>query len=264
VSDDGEVKQGLFIERWLRDEEMRTCNDIDFVPYCDPAQGEILSSESLFNIFSGYPIPRNVTLDRPASSYLDQFHFIGLQLCENDPLKYQCMWLYLAQLVQHPDLRPDVSFCFQDKPSGAGADLYFDTIGEIIGRKYYTNSSNVDDMFGNHAEGTVNKLLVVFNESEFKHTAVNQARIKDSITSTRNVVNAKHERPRTVRSYHRIFFFSNKRNALALDNGNGERRMMIFRAKQTCLLNFSAGDWEYLARRYFKTPQFRAALFRGA
>ena len=159
VSDDGEVKQGLFIERWLRDEEMRTSNHIDFVPYSDPAQGEILSSGSLFNLFSGYPIPRNVTLDRPASSYLEQFHFIGLQLCENDPLKYQCMWLYLAQLVQHPDQRPDVSFCFQDKPSGAGADLYFDTIGEIIGRKYYTNSSNVDDMFGNHAEGTVNKLL---------------------------------------------------------------------------------------------------------
>ena len=150
---------------------------------------------------------------------------------------------------------------------GRGADLYFDTISEVIGSKYYTNSSNVADMFGNHAEGTVNKLLVVFNESEFSVTKEHQARIKETITAPRINVNEKHKRPYTVRAHHRIFFFSNKQNALALDNGNGERRFSIFKATDKCKVKdngkegFTAEDFDYLAKRYFKTPQFRKALF---
>jgi hypothetical protein len=80
-------------------------------------------------------------------------------------------------------------------------------------------------------------------------------------------VDPKHIRPYTVRAYHRIFFFSNKQNALAIDNSNGDRRFSIFKATDKCKVKdngkegFTAEDFDYLAKRYFKTPQFRKALF---
>jgi hypothetical protein len=69
-----------------------------------------------------------------------------------------------------------------------------------------------------------------------------------------------------VRCYGRYFFFSNKGNALSLDNQNGERRMIIFRAKSTCKAEeggFDESDWVYLKLTYFKSAEFRLALFRA-
>jgi hypothetical protein len=127
--------------------------------------------------------------------------------------------------------------------------MYFEAVADVIGRKYYKNFSNVEDMFGTYAEGTVNKILVVFNETRHKDTTEHQSRIKDKITSDRDTVNEKYNRPYEVRCYGRYFFFSNKANALSIDNHNGERRMIIFRAKSTCKAEeggFDESDWVYL------------------
>lgn len=250
-----------FIQHWMLDPQMRTCNDVNFVPF-NADLGGAPAMDKVFNLFRGFSVPRNIELSHKPNHYLDAFHYIGLQLCENDPLMYQFLWEYIAHLVQHPADRVDLSFVFQDKPQGAGADTWFNAVGGLLGEPYYKNSSNIGDFLATHAEGIENKLLVVMNELEIGNSTEFQSRIKDLITCRRTTINAKHQRPYEVDVFAFIVFFSNKSNAINFDNNDNERRFVVMKPTRSCCHNFTDDDWRYLNCELFTSLQFRLALYQ--
>jgi hypothetical protein len=264
---EGHVVTAGFLDKWVLDPEMRVCNEVDFYPFCPEKEPDLSAHTGIFNLFRGYCVPRNVKLAHGIKYYTEAFMFIGLNLCENDPLAFQFLWNYLAHLIQRPNQRIDLSMVFQDKPQGVGAGLFFEVIGrQIIGTPYYKNSSNIQDFLGTHAQGIENKLLVVMDEVEFKDSKEYQSRIKDLITCTQTTVNAKHMKPYEVAVFAFMIFLSNLYNAVCLDNNDGERRFCSFKPTLTCKREeggFTEEDWTYMARILFKSPAFRVALYQA-
>jgi hypothetical protein len=264
---EGHVVTTGFLGKWLLDPEMRVCNEVDFYPFCPEKEPELLAHTGVFNLFRGYCVPRNVTLAHDIKHYTEAFMFIGLNLCENDPLAFQFLWNYLAHLIQWPNKRIDLSMVFQDKPQGVGAGLFFEVIGrQIIGTPYYKSSSNMQDFLGTHAQGIENKLLVVLDEVEFKDSKEFQSRIKDLITCILTTVNAKFTKPYEVAVFAFLVFLSNNSNAVCLDNSDGERRFCSFKPTLTCKREeggYTEEDWTYLARTLFTSSEFRFALYQA-
>jgi len=256
---EGKESESTFIHHWLKDGTMRTCNEVDFIPFNRDMNEGV--PDKVFNLFRGFANPNDVRLERPRDDYLAAFHYIGLQLCEGDPLKYQFLFEYAAHLIQNPSRRVDLSFVFQDKPQGVGADTWFNALGALIGAPYYKNSGNINDFLGKHAEGIENKLLVVMNELEIQDSTEYQSRLKDLITCKRTTVNAKHQRPYEVSVYALIVFFSNRLNAINFDNGDNERRFVVWKPTTKCLDAFAPEQWTYMNEVLFKSKEFLSALY---
>lgn len=261
INDKGEEVGAKFIARWVVDPDMRTAMQADFIPFNPDAGDRGPESSQALNIFSGFANPKGVHLARPRDDYLRDFHYIGLQICEGDPLKYQFLWEYIAHIVQQPASRVHLSFVFQDKPQGVGSDTWFDAIGRLIGVPYYKNSDKMADFLGDHAEGIENKLLVVMNELVFADSHIHQSRLKNLITCERATVNPKHMRPYDVKVFARIIFVSNQKNAINFDNTNNERRFVVMKPTAAGTKILQNGDWTYLHEHVLHSKEFLAALY---
>ena len=257
-----------FIHKWLLDPEKSVHNEVNFVPYnVDLANG--LGPESkVYNLFRGFANPPNVKLENPYSYYTEAFHYIGLQLCENDPFQYQFFWNCLVRLIKEPRCRPGIAFVFQGKSQGSGADVFLDAFGSLLGSPYYKNSSRMSDFTGPHAGGVENKKLVVFNEAVYADSKEHQSTLKSLITAEKTIINPKGLAEYSVDLYHLITIVSNGTNAVCIDNKDNERRFVIFKPHNGTLQlegqknwGFSSEDWSYLAGFLFKSKEFRAALY---
>ena len=260
---------GKFIFQWIQDQEKSCCNEVNFIPFNEDLGNGPSPDSKIFNLFRGFANPKGVVLDKPYSAYTEAFHYLGLQLCENDPWQYQFFWNCLVRQFKTPADRLDLAFVFQDKTQGTGADVFFDAVGGLFGAPYYRNSDKISDFLGEHAEGVENKLLVVMNELKFKDSNDHEARIKTLITATTSTINPKCVRPYPVDLYPLCIFTSNNESAINFDNDDNERRFVVWKPTRECIMNegenwgYQAGvDFDYLNKVLFKSPKFLSALYK--
>ena len=266
--DDGKPEKIKFLKHWLDDQEQRSCNSLGFLPYNIDLENFPGAEDKVFNLFKGYCLPRGIVLKKHYSKYTAPFHYIGLQLCANDPRVYQFFWNCIVNQFKRPRDRLRQAFVFQGKAQGTGLDVYMDTIGRLLGDNHYTNTAKVGDLIGDHAEGLEHRLLVVANELKFDQLKGSENTIKDLITTaTKHTVNPKCVRPYTINMYALIVFASNNMNAISFDNDGNERRMNVFLPTVRTIWNsleswgYASDDWNYLSKRLFPSPEFLQGLY---
>lgn len=266
---DDKPRKSPFIKKWLDDENRRVCRYLDFVPFNKDIEDFPGSEHKVFNVFKGFSIPTGVTLTKGAREYTSAFHYIGLQLCENDPVKYQFFWNCIVSQFKSPRDRLRMAFVFQGKTQGSGFDVYMDTIGRLLGNNHYTNTARISDLVGEHAEGLEHRLLVVANEVKFRDLNGSEDVLKGMITAEKYTVNPKCVRPYSINMYALLVFASNHQNAISYDNDDNERRFNVFAPTNHCVYDsmrdenwgFDSEAWGYNVS-LFKSPTFLHALYQ--
>ena len=264
----GDEHPKIFIDVWMKDSERRSCDDVDFLPFNSDLEDSPGEDRKLYNLFKGFCLPKNQS-DCDPYIFTRCFHYIGLQLCENNPVAYQFFWNSIVKLFKEPRKRLEQAFAFQGKAQGTGFDVYMNTIGMLLGSNHFTNTAKVQDILGDHAEGLEHRLLVVMNELKFENIRGSEDEIKALITCKKHTVNPKCVRPYSINLFALLVFGSNHQNAISMDVDDNERRINVFKPSNLTLgsklldKNWGYGpeDWEYLAA-LFKTPQFLSALYK--
>lgn len=210
----------LFIDKWLKDPNMRTYTRVAFEASSDPTVFVFPTPPPPSFIYTTYTC-------EPNTDALPIFDELLNILTNNQEAIKTYVLNWLAHLIQKPEELPGVALIFIGQ-KGAGKDTLGDFFGEyIIGLKYYQNFSNQSQYFDKHDETKANKFLVKIEEINKKtlDDGVNGETFKSYITSPTITFNPKGKSAYTLKNYQHMIATSN--NANSVDVGQKERRFCI-------------------------------------
>lgn len=255
---DSKATKKPFINLWLKDDNLRCYNKLDFKPMNVIGRQE---QTDFYNLFSGY----NPAVDTECEyneRILAVFHLIGKELCGGHQEHYDFLLKYIAHMIQKPDERIPLAFIIKGK-QGTGKNVWLNAVGNLLNKKNYISSANPKDFFGEYAEGFYHKLLVNINECEGKDTFDFEGRMKSFITEDTITLNPKFVRPTTIQNYARLIIFTNKPNPISIDVKSKDRRYVVFQTTDALLDKTKYGDsfWTQVVN-HFKKPQFISCLYK--
>lgn len=216
-----------FINTWMKDPHIRIYEQTIFSPNLKnvPCNN--------YNLFNGFDYYRFIE----HHSYNYEKGLKGLCILQNhirslsgkdrteDVYHYIVQWL--AQLVQYPEHKIGIALLFRSR-QGAGKTLLFDYIGKcLLGAKYYFETADANDIFGDFNSQLDNKLLIVYDEAAGKDTFTNADNLKNKITGSTRNSHAKFAKKQTIDDYARYVFLSN--NLTPVRKEDGDRRFMCIR-----------------------------------
>lgn len=148
-------------------------------------------------------------------------------LAGNDAKCVDYLTKWLADIIQNPGSKEcAIAPIFLSK-QGAGKNIFFKLFAILLGKDFYLETANPgEDLFGTHAEGFYNRILIDIDESNFKANSAIHERLKNAVTSDRLNVNIKFSRPVETRNFVRLFFTTN--NIVSMKISNDDRRHVIF------------------------------------
>lgn len=212
-------KEMSFIDKWLKDESIRTYNKIDFLP-CQVAP------KGVYNTFKGFEASTKELFDIDIDNSLLMTHI--KHLCGNDDNVLKYVLDCFANMIQKPyDLTRTA--LLMKSIQGCGKDTLFDYFGNrILGSKYYVVLTDVKNIFGSFNAMLENKILVVINESKSKTAFEYDDAIKDAITRSENIIVRKGKEG--YKNTNNIFytFLTNNKNALKVEEN--DRRIVAIQA----------------------------------
>lgn len=213
----GERKQ--FIKLWLIDENVRTYENIDFLPH------PLNCPEETYNLFTGlagsklYFDKYDLTVIAPILNHIDK-------LTGNDPACAEYFINWLADIVQNAGKLTGVAIVFRSL-QGAGKNIFLDFIGnKILGKDYFFSTADPDKLFNRFSNGFKNKLLVNMDETSGKDSFENSEKIKNLITAETVQYEQKGVDSITLNNYARWIFTSN--NDTPVKISADDRRFVIF------------------------------------
>lgn len=270
-------QSGKFVDTWLNDPDMLSFNTIDFLPM-NQTENEVYESrfkeknKYTFNQFMGYnDVVKNEIIkgcedkkeiEAKVMRVIEYWKDIVLNLCENNQEYYEFYVNVLAFKLKFPTKRLNLSVIFKGK-QGTGKNLHLKPIETIIGRQCYFETSKFEDIFGEHATGLRNKLLLVLNEVEGKDSLDFEGKLKDLITNENITINAKYKNIVDIINYILPIITTNKPNPLKIDIHSGNRRFIAYQNTDKyafCNNYLSKQNWIDL-QEYFQTPLFISSLY---
>lgn len=203
-------KRGAFVDAWLVDTAMRTYTRFDHLPPPLPVP------EDVFNTWSGFPIDK-VQCDRQGDvqPFLD--HVSVMTSFHKDQSQYVIYWL--AQMIQQPGILIGILLVFVSL-EGAGKGSFLELLKRLIGTSQcYESASPEIEVFGKHAEGRKDKLLIALDEAHRGEVLRLWERIKNAVTARTWNYEPKGFKPTTLTNLCRYIFFSNN----SAPTGDGRR-----------------------------------------
>jgi len=263
-----------FTQRWCHDPSIQKYSTVNFMPTFATEDSMLTKrpNSSVFNMFMGYsglidrtPLPRRADGSVDEAKVLEMtasWRDVVLNLCENNPEHYDWYVKFLSQHLLAPADKTGVAIIlFGDQ--GCGKNSHLKPISSIVGNRHFLETSKMDDIMGNHAEGIVNKLFIVLNELDQGSTLDFEGRLKDLVTSDEQRVNAKFRAPVDVDNHSCLLITSNKTNALRIDIATGNRRYGAFHSTDKYAKrsgNYSERWWE-VTTKLWSSAKFIACLF---
>lgn len=247
-----------FIERWLDDDEKRRAYRHDFIPYPTDPKERVEDDDGVFNLFTGYDEACFQDL-KPAENILDGFMYVLKNLLGGTEEGLEEFNTLIAKKIQNPHIKFDKSFLIKSR-QGEGKNTCMDAIGSVMGKAHYFYTSNVNDIFGTHAEGTEGKLFVILNEMDIGSTKAITSAFKSYITEDSLRVNPKNIRPFDVKNLALVGVLSNEESPIFIDSREGDRRWNIFQGNRKNK-ELPHKCWVALHNK-IKTPEFINALYK--
>ena len=251
-----------FIDRWLRDEDMKVYERMDFLPYNDVKRAHAADATT-FNLFTGYNsnIKGFPCAGEERMRIIQPFLNIVIALCEGNALYADFVMKFVAQIVRQPMKKLPIAIILKGK-QGTGKSLFIKVLSNLLGSEHVFSSSKASDFLGEHAEGCVNKLVININEANQQDSFHFEGMLKSLISEDTLRINAKYLRPFDVMNWARIFITTNKPNGVQIDFLSGDRRWMMFTSSDTYLdKKYTHQFWSKMFAHIDK-PKFIAALYQ--
>ena len=196
-----------FIKTWLKDANKRVYDTYDFLP------PPLVCPKEILNTWYGFQI------EHEGITETDDFDFI-LYLIEvlsdfnDDAFDYIINWL--ADIIQNPGKKCGTALVLKSKPGG-GKSTLIDVIRSMLGIYVSETSNPQNDLFGNHGNVHINKLVCCLDEVKSSDTSKCLGRLKNVITSNKTIYNEQGKKQAEVRNCCRFIFTTNESFPINID-----------------------------------------------
>jgi hypothetical protein len=230
----GRYVEKPFIEKWIRDKEILTFDDIVVDPTC--------SIPNVFNIWKPFKASLLPAIDDSlVPDFVAPFiHHVHEVITDKNMDATNFVLDYFANMLQRPERKSQVaiSLCGHQ---GCGKGILFDLFRREIMGPFSSFQTDRPDLhlLGRFANGFVHRVLVQIDEVKCLHDHCDQ--LKNFITCSTLSYEGKNKDSIIVDNYANLVLTSNNENALAVPAD--DRRFVLFRCKPTYVAD----------KKYFET-----------
>jgi hypothetical protein len=237
-----------FIDKWWFDPDIRCYSRVDVYSPSEECPSDV------FNLWVNYPCYTTIQDESIMYPCIYVLHHIRI-LCNHNEDVYNYVIHWLGQFIQFPHIK--TTGIFFASSEGAGKDSLLYLIKRLIGKNRIYETTRVDDVFGRFNSALVNCSLVVLNEVDASNTTKYDGGMKTIITEDIIPIEAKGSEIFNMRSFHRLFGFTNQVN-YPVQTSSADRRKLIIRSSDEKI-----GDSSYFNTlySYLDTDQVIGALF---
>ena len=230
-----------FVRRWLADPEMRAYERADTYP------PPMAPPPEVFNLWDGFAVQRYRTVGLDGGDHGSAQVHPGVQALighvhmlvgatADGATDYVLDWL--AQIFQEPGVKRGIALLLVGR-EGAGKNRLTDLLKLMVGEDKFLETANPGSvLYGRFTEPRRGKLVVVINEATAKDNHASNDLLKDMITSSSFVCEAKGRDAVTQRCYDRFMFCTNNVNVLRINPDS--RRYVVFEVSSE-----RVGDTQY-------------------
>lgn len=231
INESGETLTLSFIQGWLHLNPKQRCfDDIGIYPNPDKCP------KNHFNLWRKFAMEYVTTYESKPDELLVIRNHLKI-LCGNDEIVADYFEKWIAQLIQHPDVK---SICptFISK-QGAGKGTLMKLLGKMLGdRKVFETTTPSRDVWGDFNGVMANAYIVNLNELSKKETLDSEGKMKGLITDSTLYINNKGVNQFPITSYHRFIGTTNSEEPFNTSKDD-RRNIMIRSSDEKC------GDKEY-------------------
>lgn len=249
-------KNNKIVPHTLYDEMMSIRNHItysrvDFIPVADLKLWA--NPENVFNMFVGLQAEKvsNPNYDS-ITIILDHIRVV---LSNNNSEIYEYLLNWLAQLVQHPEIKPNIALLFKSE-QGAGKNAFWEFVMTmIIGRRNAGITNDIEMLVGRFNVFLENKILTICDEIQnYGGMFKSNDKLKSLITQTENIIERKGMDVFKTLDYNRYVFLTNNDWPVRIERG--DRRYL---AIECC--NVHVGKCDYFKRLFCAFTQENGNIF---
>jgi hypothetical protein len=257
---DAKGKEKQFINRWLEDENIKEYKEMNFYP--PPAR----VPQDIYNTFGGLLADKITDKAEDPKIILDHVKL----LCNDDDDIYNYVLNWLAQIIQYSGELSRVALVLHSDQEGTGKNLFFEWFGDaILGKSYLTSTNEVNNtLLDKHANGLINKLLIVLSDNKSKDNWASSERIKSIITDQyireeKKGIDAQNK----INNFGRWVFLTNQSNVVKISHN--DRRFMAWKmttkkessyfsnlAREMKKLGIQKGFYDFLKNRDISKVNF--------
>ena len=225
-----ESKQVSFIKLWVSDPKHRKYTQAGM--FAPPLR---IPSDT-YNFWRGFPI--SLEKDIVPKSCGVMLNFIKDLLKGNDE-HYEYMLDWIADIIQNPCTKSNVSIMLFSVEQGSGKNTLVDILKSIIGRVYCLETCSPEEqLFGRFSKIKEHKFLTIINELSAELGHRNRDKIKNIISETDFIVDEKCKNTYQGKNWSRYLMTTNNINALHIEQS--DRRFVMFECSKE-----HVGDTEY-------------------
>lgn len=217
------VKQKSFINRWLKDENIRTYEHIDFIP------PDIHNSKKqhIYNLWSGFQAEKFPKIENDVMFPLIMpiIQHIKDVICGEH---YLFMIQYLASIIQRPSKPTGVILLIQGS-QGSGKGSIFDFFRtKVIGEELSKQTEGLSPIFDRFSNVMVNKLLIQADEISMGECIGNNnlEKLKNRTTIGTVQYEKKGIDPIVIKNYANFILTTNNDNSIKIPYD--DRRFCVF------------------------------------
>ena len=210
------VNDKSFINLWFKDTNIKTYKRLDFAPPgCE-------LDNNCFNLYCGLEIEKYTEIsDESINIFTDHINY----LCGKDKKCKEYCINFLAHIVQYPGVKPRASMVFMSEP-GVGKNVFFENFAnKILGKNYLLQTADQDKIFGKFNMAN-QKLMIIVDEAEGKHSYLNSEKMKNNITCETLVLERKGVDGISLKDFGRYIIFSNGKTPVKIETN--DRRFTVF------------------------------------
>lgn len=242
----------LFINNFSK-EDMTIYSDIDFIPYLYKDDIDI----NIFNLFSGFRFdaliedvePEYYNDIKPILSHLKEV------LCSDDEIIYDYVLKWIAHIVQKPCDKAGVPVILMKSEQGSGKNLFWDFMGNVIGKKYIVTINDLNALTNKFNGRTEGKLLTLLNEIDnYGGNFKDNNKLKSILTDIDQTIEPKGKEAYKINNYSRNVMLTN--NEWAAKISNDDRRFVPMDVS-----DHKKDDFEYFNKIFDSMNDRNAELF---
>lgn len=229
--DEGKIVSKSFIQRWLKDPDIKAFTDIECYP--PPLQ----CPSHIYNLWT--PFAMELVTDYEEKDISILLNHIKI-MCNHEDDVYEYFIKWLAQMIQFPAVKTKMVLFQGDE--GCGKGTLFKMIEKMIGSDKYLETTSPDrDVWGSFNGLMANTFFVYLNELSKKQALEAENKLKGYITDGPMQINTKGKDAVDITSYHRWGSSYNPEEG-GINTHKGDRRKLMVASSNELIGNFDYFD----------------------